>query len=117
MSRSFVMTQGFEQSWSRMGLGDDELLMLQNLLIEDPGAGDVIQGTGGARKVKIPLGGRGKSGGGRVIYVDVVIKERIYLLMAYPQKCPNRPVARAAESSTKADRIYQGGMNIGEEIF
>ena len=85
MSRSFVMTQGFEQSWSRMGLGDDELLMLQNLLREDPGAGDVIQGTGGARKVRIPLGGRGKSGGGRVIYVDVVIKERIYLLMAYPK--------------------------------
>lgn len=43
-----------------MGLGDDELFMLQNLLIEDPG-------------------------GGRVIYVDVVIKERIYLLMAYPK--------------------------------
>ena len=68
-----------------MGLGDDELLRLQNLLIEDPGAGDVIQGTGGARKVRIPLGGWGKSGGGRVIYVDVVIKERIYLLMAYPK--------------------------------
>ena len=46
------MTQGFEQSWSRMGLDDDELLMLQNLLIEDQGAGEVIQGTGGARKVE-----------------------------------------------------------------
>ena len=48
-------------------------------------AGDVIQGTGGARKVRIPLEGRGKSGGGRVIYVDVVIREQIYLLMAYPK--------------------------------
>lgn len=85
MGRSFVMTHGFEQSWSRMGLGDDELFILQNLLIEDPGAGDVIPGTGGARKVRIPLGSRGKSGGGRVIYVDVVIQERIYLLMAYPK--------------------------------
>lgn len=28
---------------------------------------------------------RGKSGGGRVIYVDVVIRERIYLLLAYPK--------------------------------
>lgn len=85
MSRSFVMTHGFEQSWSRMGLGDDELFILQNLLIEDPGAGDVIPGTGGARKVRIPLDCRGKSGGGRVIYVDVVIQKRIYLLMAYPK--------------------------------
>ena len=85
MKRSFVMTPGFEKSWSAMNLGDDELRELQNLLIEDPEAGDVIQGTGGARKVRIPLEGRGKSGGGRVIYVDVVVRERIYLLMAYPK--------------------------------
>lgn len=85
MRRSFVLTPGFERSWANMNLGDDELQMLQNLLIEDPEAGDVIQGTGGARKVRIPLEGRGKSGGGRVIYVDVVIRERIYLLMAYPK--------------------------------
>lgn len=85
MIRSFVLTQGFEKSWAAMDLGDDDLRVLQNLLIEDPEAGDVIQGTGGARKVRIPLEGRGKSGGGRVIYVDVVVRERIYLLMAYPK--------------------------------
>lgn len=85
MRRAFVMTPGFEKSWSAMNLGDDELRELQNLLIEDPEAGDVIQGTGGARKVRMPLEGRGKSGGGRVIYVDVVVRERIYLLMAYPK--------------------------------
>ena len=79
------MTPGFEKSWAAMNLGDDELRELQNLLIEDPEAGDVIQGTGGARKVRIPLEGRGKSSGGRVIYVDVVVRERIYLLMAYPK--------------------------------
>ena len=79
------MTPGFEKSWAAMNLGDDELRGLQNLLIEDPEAGDVIQGTGGARKVRIPLEGRGKSSGGRVIYVDVVVRERIYLLMAYPK--------------------------------
>lgn len=45
------MTPGFERSWAAMGLGDNELMLLENLLIEDPEAGDVIQGTGGARKV------------------------------------------------------------------
>lgn len=85
MKRSFVLTPGFEKSWADMNLGDDELRLLQDLLIENPEAGDVIQGTGGARKVRIPLEGRGKSGGGRVIYVDVVIRKRIYLLMAYPK--------------------------------
>lgn len=33
-----------------------------------PAAGDVISGTGGLRKLRIPLQGRGKRGGGRVIY-------------------------------------------------
>jgi len=68
-----------------MGLGDDELRTLQDILIDDPEAGAIIQGTGGARKVRIPLEGRGKSGGGRVIYVDVIVRERIYLLLAYPK--------------------------------
>lgn len=85
MKRSFVLTPGFEKSWAAMNLGDDELRWLQSLLLEDPEAGDVIQGTGGARKVRVPLEGRGKSGGGRVIYVDVVVRERIYLLLAYPK--------------------------------
>lgn len=85
MRRAFVLTPGFEKSWVAMNLGDDELRELQNLLIKNPEAGDVIQGTGGARKVRVPLDGRGKSGGGRVIYVDVVVRERIYLLMAYPK--------------------------------
>jgi len=85
MRRSFVLTPGFERSWADMGLGDDELWTLQSMLIDDPEIGAVIQGTGGARKVRIPLEGRGKSGGGRVIYVDVVIRERIYLLLAYPK--------------------------------
>lgn len=85
MKRAFVLTRTFERSWAEMGLGDEELLNLQVLLVNDPEAGDVIQGTGGARKVRIPLEGRGKSGGGRVIYVDVVVRERIYLLMAYPK--------------------------------
>ncbi len=85
MKRAFVLTPSFERAWAEMGLGDGELARLQSLLLMDPEAGDVIQGTGGARKVRIPLEGRGKSGGGRVIYVDVVIREQIYLLMAYPK--------------------------------
>ena len=85
MKRAFVLTPSFERAWAEMGLGDSEMARLQSLLLMDPEAGDVIQGTGGARKVRIPLEGRGKSGGGRVIYVDVVIREQIYLLMAYPK--------------------------------
>lgn len=83
MNRLFVLTESFERSWSRMGLGDDELNDLQALLLGDTSTGDVVPGLAGARKVRIPLPGRGKSGGGRVIYVDIVVKERIFLLLAY----------------------------------
>ena len=37
------------------------------------------------RKLRIRLEGRGKSGGGRVIYIDVLEKRRLYLLFAYPK--------------------------------
>lgn len=45
----------------------------------------MIPDLAGARKIRSPLTGRGKSGGGRVIYVDVVVKEQIFLLLAYPK--------------------------------
>lgn len=79
------MLRAFEKAWEEMGLGDDELVHLQALLLQNPEAGAVMSGTSGARKIRIPMSGRGKSGGGRVIYVDLVISEKIYLLYAYPK--------------------------------
>ena len=46
-------------------------------------AGDVIQGAGGARKLRWAATGKGKRGGARVIYLYVVIAARIYLLRCY----------------------------------
>lgn len=48
----------------------------------NPQAGDVIPGAGGLRKVRVPLTGRGKRGGARVIsyFVDA---RGVYLLLAY----------------------------------
>lgn len=85
MKRTFIMTPAFERTWNAMGLGDTELRLLEGLLLSHPNAGDVIPGLSGARKIRIPLPGHGKSSGGRVIYVDIVIKQRIYLLLAYPK--------------------------------
>ena len=68
-----------------MGLGDDEQHYLENILLENPRKGAVIEGLGGVRKLRIKLEGRGKSGAGRVIYLDVLEKEKLYLLFAYPK--------------------------------
>lgn len=43
----------------------DDLLLYLSMYYE---AGDEIAGTGGVRKLRYAVGGRGKSGGGRVIY-------------------------------------------------
>jgi len=52
-------------------------------LAEDPTLGDVIKGTSGLRKVRIPLPGRGSKGGARVIYFQVVAPATILLLAVY----------------------------------
>ncbi|SDO10244.1 RelE toxin of RelE / RelB toxin-antitoxin system [Halomonas shengliensis] len=63
---------------------DDEFKELQRTLIAQPDKGDLIQGTGGLRKIRMPLGHQGKSGGARVIYL-LATAERIYLILAYPK--------------------------------
>ena len=49
-------------------LNDEEYRTLQNLLVETPNLGDIIQGRGGIRKIRWGISGRGKRGGGRIIY-------------------------------------------------
>ena len=68
-----------------MGLHDEELKLLEDILLENPQKGDVIEGTSGARKMRIQMNGQGKRGGGRVIYVDIFEKEKLYFLFAYPK--------------------------------
>lgn len=77
-----------------MGLGDRDLTTLEDTLLENPQLGDVVEGTGGARKMRIQLPGRGKSGGGRVIYLDIFEKEHLYFLFAYPNQEDNSLVQR-----------------------
>lgn len=49
-------------------MSDEERAGVVNTLAAAPDSGVLIKGTGGLRKLRIPLAGRGKRGGGRVIY-------------------------------------------------
>jgi len=53
-------------------MSDDEYKELQEALVSRPDLGDIIKGSGGLRKVRWRLDGRGKSGGIRAIYYWVV---------------------------------------------
>ena len=85
MTRTFIYTAPFRRCWHAMGLSDSDLLPLERMLLANPQLGDVIEGTGGARKMRIQLEGRGERGGGRVIYLDVFECGHLYLLFAYPK--------------------------------
>ena len=83
MTMEFIMLPEFDRKWTDMGLTDKELKALQEELTINPTKGDVMQGTGGLRKIRIAFEGRGKSGSARVCYVDFAVYERIYLITAY----------------------------------
>jgi hypothetical protein len=48
-----------------------------------PNAGDVIAGTGGLRKIRWTVAGKGRRGGTRVIYYHVVAQAQIRLILIY----------------------------------
>ncbi len=64
-------------------LRDDEYAALQQVFVENPKAGDLIPGSGGLRKLRWGLEGRGKRGGARVIYYYVFSREQFYMLLIY----------------------------------
>lgn len=64
-------------------LSEEEYLGLQNFLLRHPEAGKVIPGSGGIRKVRWGISGKGKSGGARVIYYFKRQDDEIWLLTIY----------------------------------
>lgn len=83
MNRTFIEVPIFIKKWKELGLTDENLRELQNILLENPKAGKIIQGTGGLRKIRIPMEEKGKRGGARVLYVDIELKESIYFVNVY----------------------------------
>lgn len=64
-------------------LGDEDYRALQNHLMAQPDSGAVIRGSGGVRKVRWAAGGKGKSGGLRVIYYWLTADDQIMFLTLY----------------------------------
>lgn len=66
-----VETDAFISAAKECGMTDEERHKIVTFVAENPGAGDLIPGTGGARKLRFPFKNKGKSGGVRVVtYFD-----------------------------------------------
>jgi mRNA-degrading endonuclease RelE of RelBE toxin-antitoxin system len=64
-------------------LSDEEYRQLQMALVLHPDMGTVIPGSGGLRKTRWSLAGRGKRGGVRIIYYWAVVNDKILMLFMY----------------------------------
>ncbi|MBL0352184.1 MAG: type II toxin-antitoxin system RelE/ParE family toxin [Dechloromonas sp.] len=64
-------------------LADDERRDLLHYLAAHPRVGDLMEGTGGVRKLRWSRGSRGKSGGVRVIYYFHSDGVPLYLLTLF----------------------------------
>lgn len=78
----FVWLPTFEQSAKGL-LNEEDRRELEIALVEHPDRGELIPRTGGFRKLRWAAGGKGRSGGARVVYFHVAHRETIYMILAY----------------------------------
>ena len=111
MELTFVQLSRFAARWAQLKLNDDDLRALEQMLLRDPSAGDVVAGAGGLRKVRFAPRSRhiGKSGAMRVGYAYYRTASAIYLLAIYPKnEKANLSAAEKAEARKLIEFIRNG---------
>ena len=83
-------------------LSDDEYKELQNFLVSHPTSGDIIKGSGGLRKMRWKVKGRGKSGGIRTIYYYQESDSLILMIYVYEKSRTEDLTPRQIEMLRKA---------------
>jgi hypothetical protein len=79
---TFIETGTFSRLLANV-VSDDDYAEFQRELSRHPEQGDLLEGCGGVRKVRMAARGKGKSGGARVIYLYLRHRKRIYLLYLF----------------------------------
>ena len=75
-----VETPAYLRRAKDSGMTDVEMRAAVDQVAADPFRGDMIQGSGGCRKVRIAGKGRGKSGGYRIVTLAGSDRMPVYLL-------------------------------------
>ena len=90
-----IATRGYRRAAARL-LTAESRAAAEAEIVARPEAWPVIQGTGGARKARVALPGRGKRAGARVIYFVLLARDVLFLLDIYAKN--------AKEDLTSADK-------------
>ena len=109
MKSVFVESTIFEK-YRNEYLNDEEFRLFQAELMSNPKQGDVIQGTGGLRKIRVAGKGKGKGkrAGSRVIYYFLDEKYRFYLLTIY---CKNEMSDLTADQKKQLKAFMEAWRN------
>ena len=114
VTREFIEMPEFIKKWDSFGLSEIEKNELENRIMADPMVGDVIQGTGGLRKMRFALPGKGRSGGIRVCYIDYPETGKTILITAFRKKEKENLSRQELNTLSEIIRLldrYYGGRN------
>jgi hypothetical protein len=112
--QTVIQTPTFLADAKAAGLDDAELTEIAATIAANPLVGDIIPGTGGARKVR--FGGKGKSGGYRVITYYAAEDVPVFLL-ALVDKGQRADISQADRNAlreilgTLADEYREGARS------
>ena len=81
---------------------DDEYAAMQQFLLVNPQAGDVIPASGGVRKLRWGVAGRGKRGGLRVIYLLRRRNDEVWMLTLYAKNVADNIPAKVLKKIKEA---------------
>ncbi len=85
-------------------LDDDEYAELQDSLRQDPGAGRVVPGSGGVRKLRWKRDNAGKRGGLRIVYFVNAHTSEIWMLTLYSKSANDNVPAHVLKRLLKVFR-------------
>jgi hypothetical protein len=81
--QSVIITPQFVSDAKSAGLAEEDMQAIVTRLANEPQCGDVVPGTGGARKIRFGGRGKGKSGGYRVIAFYAGTDVPVFLLNVF----------------------------------
>ena len=97
MNLTFVEQPQFTKAITEI-TDDEHLRLFQNELARAPDRWPLVVGTGGLRKARLRLAGRGKSGSARVLYLYFPRHQTIFLYLAYEKsEIENLPKSQLSE--------------------
>ena len=111
----FLKATSFTESATELDCWD-QVDGLKRELDQNPAAGDMIPDYSGLRKVRIGLSGRGKRGGGRVIYYVIVNRSTILLLDLYAKNDQENLSAQELKALVTLRNLMLGEIRAGDKI-